>query len=289
MRARSRASAGPRIRPGWAGPSRSRPSAPAAGCGSPRSTARKGRRGKKRTIIDVTDGRFRDESPSFTPDGKYLAFLSNRSFDPVYDGHSFDLSFPSPIKPYLVALAADTPSPFGPTVDLPEGADDAEEGADAAEGSAKGHVPAVRVDAEGLAHRVISVPVRQGNYSDLSAAHGALLWLDSELAGVTGEGRASQDDKNAAPSLVRFDLAKRRTSTVVEALERYRLSGDGEKVVFVQDKQIRVSPAAAKADEESGPVGHRGPEPDPGPAGSPQRVGPGIRRGLAVAARLLLD
>src|SRR6185312_13473582 len=69
-------------------------------------------------IIDVTDGRFCDESPRFTPDGKFLAFLSNRSFDPVYDGHSFDLSFPSPIKPYLVALAADTPSPFGPSVDL---------------------------------------------------------------------------------------------------------------------------------------------------------------------------
>ena len=72
----------------------------------------------KRTIVEVTDGRFRDESPSFTPDGKFLAFLSNRSFDPVYDGHSFDLSFPSPIKPYLVALAADTPSPFGPSIDL---------------------------------------------------------------------------------------------------------------------------------------------------------------------------
>ena len=202
----------------------------------------------KRVLVEVTDGRFRDESPSFTPDGKYLAFLSNRSFDPVYDGHSFDLSFPSPIKPYLVALAADTPSPFGPTVDLQDG-----DGADAAaDESAKAEIPAVRVDAEGLAHRVISVPVPQGNYSALTATSGALLWLDNELSGVTGEGRASLDDKNAAPSLVRFDLAKRRTTTIVEALDSYRVSGDGDKVVFVQDKQIRVTPAGAKADEESG-------------------------------------
>ncbi|CAI3796363.1 S41 family peptidase [Pseudarthrobacter sp. MM222] len=205
----------------------------------------------KRVLVDVTDGRFRDESPSFTPDGKYLAFLSNRSFDPVYDGHSFDLSFPSPIKPYLVALAADTPSPFGPTVDLQDGVD-ADRGADAAENDAKGEAPAVRVDAEGLAHRVISVPVPQGNYSALTATSGALLWLDNELSGVTGEGRASLEDKNAAPSLVRFDLAKRRTTTIVEALDSYRVSGDGDKVVFVQDKQIRVTPAGAKADEESG-------------------------------------
>ncbi|QDY91377.1 peptidase S41 [Arthrobacter sp. UKPF54-2] len=200
-------------------------------------------------IIDVTDGRFRDESPAFTPDGKFLAFLSNRSFDPVYDGHSFDLSFPSPIKPYLVALAADTPSPFGPSIALPgDGADSA----GAAETAGTEDAVSVRVDAEGLAHRVINVPVPQGNYSDLSATAGALLWLDHELAGVTGEGRATLEDKNAAPSLVRFDLAKRRTSTIVEALDSYRLTGDGEKVVLVQDKQIRVSPAAAKADEDSG-------------------------------------
>lgn len=210
-----------------------------------------------RTIIEVTDGRFRDESPSFTPDGKYLAFLSNRSFDPVYDGHSFDLSFPSPIKPYLVALAAETASPFGPSVDLQDDAD-ANAGTagagtgDTAEGSGQDRVPAVRVDAEGLAHRVISVPVPQGNYSALTATDGALLWLDHELFGVTGEGRASLEDKNAAPCLVRYDLARRKSTTIVEALDSYRLSGDGEKVVILQDKQIRVSPANAKADEESG-------------------------------------
>lgn len=216
-------------------------------------------------IIDVTDGRFRDESPAFTPDGKFLAFLSNRSFDPVYDGHSFDLSFPSPIKPYLVALAADTPSPFGPSVALPDvpAAAGAAAGSDAAGSDAAGQGTGkdkaadaagvvVRVDAQGLAHRVINVPVPQGNYSGLSAADGALLWLDHELAGVTGEGRASLEDKNAAPSLVRFDLAKRRSTTIVEALDSYRLTGDGEKVVLVQDKQIRVVPTAAKADEESG-------------------------------------
>ena len=213
-------------------------------------------------IIDVTDGRFRDDSPVFTPDGKFLAFLSNRSFDPVYDGHSFDLSFPSPIKPYLVALAAETPSPFGPSVALAEAV--AADGAADSSGTTAGNaaktsdadssdtVPAVTVDPEGLAHRVISVPVPQGNYSHLSAATGALLWLDHVLAGVTGDGRASLEDKNAAPSLVRFDLAKRRCTTIVEALDSYRLTGDGEKVVLIQDKQVRVSPARTKADEESG-------------------------------------
>src|SRR2546423_8453186 len=65
-------------------------------------------------VIDVTDGRFADSDPVFTSDGLYLAFISRRSFDPVYDEQTFDLSFPLGSRPYLVPLAAETPSPFGP-------------------------------------------------------------------------------------------------------------------------------------------------------------------------------
>lgn len=196
-------------------------------------------------IVEVTDGRFCDRSPSFTPDGKFLGFLSNRSFDPVYDGHSFDLSFPSPIKPYLVALAAATPSPFGPSVDLAPAATTVQE-TDEAE------VAPVHVDPEGLAHRVIGVPVPQGNYTALTATEGALLWLDWALAGVTGDGKASQEDKDARPSLVRFDLARRKPATLVEAVDSYRVSNDGHKVVLINDKQVSVVPSTAKADEEAG-------------------------------------
>lgn len=199
--------------------------------------------------VDVTDGRFRDTSPAFTPDGKFLAFLSNRSFDPVYDGHSFDLSFPSPIKPYLVALAADTPSPFGPSVDQYDGADAAAEVGPTQDDAA---APEVTVDPEGLAHRVIGVPVPQGNYTSLKAADGALLWLDWALAGVTGDGKASQDDKDARPSLSRFDLVRRKQTTLVEAVDSFRLSGDRSKVVLISDKKVTVVPADKKVDEESG-------------------------------------
>ncbi|MCT9871772.1 S41 family peptidase [Paenarthrobacter aurescens] len=196
-------------------------------------------------IIDVTDGRFCDESPRFTPDGKFLAFLSNRSFDPVYDGHSFDLSFPSPIKPYMVALAADTPSPFGPSVDPLEDEPLTEAKSD------DGDVPVVRVDAEGLAHRVITVPVPQGNYSNLAVGDGALLWLGTELSGVTGEGKGTVQDKKTAPSLVRYDLAKRKQTTVVSAVDSYRLSGDLSRIIYVLDKQVTSVPADSKVDEDS--------------------------------------
>src|SRR6202012_1547531 len=70
--------------------------------------------GQHSEVIDVTDGRFADSDPVFTPDGLYLAFISRRSFDPVNDEQPFDMSFPLGSRPYLVPLAAETPSPFGP-------------------------------------------------------------------------------------------------------------------------------------------------------------------------------
>ncbi|HVW35043.1 MAG TPA: S41 family peptidase, partial [Acidimicrobiia bacterium] len=62
----------------------------------------------------VTRPEFRDVHPSWDPDGKYLYFLSYRVFDPVYDSLYFDLGFPRAIRPYLVTLQADEPSPFVP-------------------------------------------------------------------------------------------------------------------------------------------------------------------------------
>jgi tricorn protease len=52
----------------------------------------------------VTQPEFRDYSPSFDPDGRYLYFLSLRTFDPVYDAVQFELSFPRAARPYLIAL-----------------------------------------------------------------------------------------------------------------------------------------------------------------------------------------
>ena len=58
------------------------------------------------TPIDVTPLRFADTEPAFSTDGKYLAFLSTRSFDPIYDAYVFDLSFPNGCRPQLVTLSA---------------------------------------------------------------------------------------------------------------------------------------------------------------------------------------
>lgn len=63
-------------------------------------------------IHSITRPVLADISPSFDPDGKYLYFLSYRDFDPVYDNMHFDLGFPKGVRPFLVTLKKDLPSPF---------------------------------------------------------------------------------------------------------------------------------------------------------------------------------
>jgi tricorn protease len=200
-----------------------------------------------REVIDVTDGRFADTDPVFTHDGLYLAFISRRSFDPVYDAQTFDLSFPFGARPYLVPLAAQTPSPFGPLPggrpwDPPDAEDDK---ADSSERSV------VSVDAEGLPGRVAGLPVAEARYSGLRAVKGGLAWLREPVSGVLGEGLAHADDDAPRPALERFDLVKREVTELVAELDWFEVSGDGTRLVVKDGEDLQVLPSEQKEDHGS--------------------------------------
>jgi len=193
--------------------------------------------------VDVTDGRFVDSDPVFTVDGLYLAFLSRRTFDPIYDVHSFDLSFPFGARPYLVPLAAHTLSPFGPLPGgRPAGGDN---------GKDQSERVRLTVDADGIASRVVAVPVDESRYYYLAAAKGGLLWLRYPLSGVLGEGGADPDDARRRPALERFDLRKREASVLTSEVSWFAVSGDGSRLVIGDHSDVRVVPADRKADNGS--------------------------------------
>jgi len=192
-------------------------------------------------VTEVTSLRFLDFDPVFTEDGKYLAFLSRRDFDPVYDEHVFDLGFPVACRPFLVPLAADTPSPFAPRLDgRAPGRPTA--GAEEADGGQTG-VTATRIDLDGIAHRLVPLPVPAGRYSSLKAAGQGLLWLSRPPAGVTGSARATPDTPAARPSLLRFDLLTHRTETLADAVDGFAVTGDGSRLALLDDGALRIVPA----------------------------------------------
>ncbi|GLZ34518.1 tricorn protease [Lentzea sp. NBRC 105346] len=199
------------------------------------------------SIVDVTPLRFTDFSPSFTEDGKFLAFLSVRSFDPVYDAHVFDLSFPTGCRPHLVPLAATTPSPFDPLhKGRAIGGDDDKDKKDDEDGK-----PATKVDLDGLADRVVPIPVPAAHYASLRAAKGGLLWLRRPLVGVLGDNLASPQSRPPRTVLERFDLTKLKAEVLADGADGFAVSGDGQRMIVDDRDDLRVVPTDSKVDDDS--------------------------------------
>jgi tricorn protease len=195
--------------------------------------------------VDVTDGRFVDSHPVFTTDGLYLAFMSRRTFDPIYDTHSFDLSFPLGDRPYLVPLAAHTLSPFGPQPGgRPVGA------GENSKDSSSERTP-LTVDAVGISSRVVAVPVDEARYYSLAAVKGGLVWLRYPVTGLLGDGVADLEESRPKPTLERFDLRKREASVLTSEVSWFAVSGDGARLVIGDEHKVRVVPSDRKADNGS--------------------------------------
>ncbi|MFF7599652.1 S41 family peptidase [Streptomyces mirabilis] len=200
------------------------------------------------SVTEATPLRFRDYAPAFTLDGKHLAFLSARSFDPVYDEHVFDLAFVGGSRPHLITLAATTPSPFGPQRHgRPFEAPDKEETPDS-EGA-----PTTRIDLDGLADRIVPFPVEAARYSTLCAAKDGLLWLRHPVVGVLGASRATPDDPDPKTELERYDLAQQRVEHLAADADHFAVSGDGKRVLLWTDGKLKVVPSDRRAsnDDES--------------------------------------
>ncbi|MFI6443595.1 PDZ domain-containing protein [Kitasatospora sp. NPDC050543] len=202
-----------------------------------------------RTVGEATPQRFIDTSPAFTSDGRHLVFLSVRNFDPVYDAHVFDLSFPNGCRPYLITLAADTPSPFGPQrAGRPYGEEDDETRGRKADAEESADTPPVtRVDLDGIADRIIPFPVEGGRFGSLRAAKDGVLWTRLPLLGELGDDAASLEDERPRPTLERFDFKKLRAEELVSGLDAYKVSGDGTRLAVLDEGQLRILPADHKA------------------------------------------
>jgi tricorn protease len=194
------------------------------------------------TVTDVTPPRFDDTSPAFTLDGRYLAFLSNRTFDPAYDGYYFDLGFLPGVRPYLVTLRAATPSPFAPGLNgrpaEPEGP-----------GSPDAGPAPAGLDVAGLAGRIVPFPVAAGCYDKLRAVKDGVAWLERSLAGDLGEAGVGAAEESPT-RLVRYDLAERERSVEVGVLDDYAVSADGTRLAYQTGELLAIKPTG-EPDEEA--------------------------------------
>ena len=137
----------------------------------------------------VTDRWYNSGSPSFSTDGKYLIFTSDRDMNPQYSRIEWNYSFTDMSGVYMALLAKDTPSPLiasDPSVKM----DKAEKKEDK-----KDEKSAVtQVDPEGIGQRIVKLPVKGRRFY----CEGKSLWYNGRggtrvFTFATGEDESCTD------------------------------------------------------------------------------------------------
>ncbi len=179
----------------------------------------------------ATDGWYTSGGPAFSSDGRFLFFVSDRDFSPVYSSTEWNHAYLAMSRVYCVTLSKDVKSPFEPKSDevaikpAPE-AKAAAAGKPAAdkkpaEKKETAVVPTLKVDPEGLMARIIALPVETANYGGIYATADSVYY-----------GR--QKDLEQAPSLMLYDLAELKEKDLGK-VEGYEVSADGKKMLVRKD------------------------------------------------------
>ncbi len=184
---------------------------------------------------EVTDGWFDSYGPAFSGDGKYLYFVSERNFTPVFGQTEFNHIYRDMASIYLVTLAQETPSPFAPKSDEVKikeaekgkqtaGKGDGESKTDAGKAAEKAVI--VKVDARGIQSRITAIPVTGAAYRNLESAGDKLYYIRS----------GSKDEK---PKLFVYELDKQKETELGE-FNGFEISADGKKMLVNQQQAYAI-------------------------------------------------
>lgn len=209
-------------------------------------------------IVPLTRPVLRDVAPAFDPNGKYLYFLSYRTFDPVYDNLHFDLNFPRGMKPYLITLQKDLPSPFIPVPKPPEEKKEDKEDGDKKEGDEsdekkedeKNGKP-IQIDLDGIEARVVEFPIPEGLYGRiLGTAKGKALYSRYPVEGALNHPWLPEEP-SAKGTLLAYDFEEQKEDTLVSCISDFQLSRDGKTLIYRAGNHLRVLKAGDKPDNHS--------------------------------------
>lgn len=193
----------------------------------------------------VTSGYYADRRPQFAPDGDYLFFLSQRTYEPAYSDFDNSFAYPNATDIVAVSLRDDVPSPLAPRNDT-EGA---EEDTTAAAG---GQDTPVTIDLDGFETRLEVLPVRPGNYTDLRAVSGKVLYRVLPRTGSGGRRSpvAFFDLKDESCRRHWSDPPQECQKVILADADGYEVSHDGKKIIAVNADTVAIVAVAPEQNLE---------------------------------------
>ncbi|MGQ9819844.1 MAG: S41 family peptidase [Candidatus Kapaibacteriales bacterium] len=192
----------------------------------------------------VTSEFFQSANPEFSSDGKYLFFVSDRTFKASIGEFEWNYQYRDLSKIYGITLQKDTSSPFAFEND--EGAEketktelETKEKAKKtkSEKIKEETKPNIRIDFDGIIDRVFDFPIQNGEYRNLRSIGDKLYYV-----------RSSSEQK---PKFYVFDL-KTKKETEVGDFHQFEISFDGKKIIFLKNNDYYITDLKDKITTEQG-------------------------------------
>jgi len=194
----------------------------------------------------ISDGMYSEYQPAFSPDGQLLYFLGDREFAPQISQREWNYAVNRTTGIFALALNASVDNPFAPEDAEEKGlnADDSE--SDNGNGKDDKDSPsATEVDWDGLAQRLIRVPVDAGNYYELAVVEQGVLFVEGS-AFYYGRGPESQ------PRLKLFKFDDEKVVDFPNGQQLVDLSADGKRLLTRSGSSWQVLDVAKEGkDSES--------------------------------------
>ena len=183
----------------------------------------------------VTSGFYSAFEPVFDPEGKYLYFLTQRHFQPSYSSMDNSWIYANATVIAAVPLRRDVPSPLAPRNDEEPvreagGGAKQQESKEGATTSSSASPAPVTIDLDDFERRLVVLPPKPGNYGELAAIPGKVLYHKHTRTG-------GADEKNP---IVAYDLNERKEETIVEDASTFLVSADGKKLLVQHQGRFSI-------------------------------------------------
>ncbi len=179
----------------------------------------------------ITGDFFRSAQPEFSENGKYLFFLSDRTFKPKLGSFELNYIYENMTTIFGLTLQDTVESPFAFESDEVEVEDSK------SKSSKKDDDGDLRIDLDGLQDRLFEFPVDAANYTHLTSVDNKLYYVKNE--------------PGKKPAFYVYDLEKQEEKQIGE-FSGYEISRDGKKILFKHDKDYYIEKLDAKVKPEDG-------------------------------------
>ena len=183
----------------------------------------------------ITSSMTNESEPVFDPQGRYLYFLSSRDQDLQFSSIEFNYMVTNSTRVYAAQLNADQPALFLPKSDEVTVASDANGDEDNDE--SEDEAVTINIDFDGLEDRVVALQPGGGNYNNLAASPKGPVYVSGQ---------------NGDNKVMLFNLEDEEEVTVLEGVESFSLSGNGEKVLYSASSALGIADLAAEQDASEG-------------------------------------